>query len=157
MDGHAIVPTVCTDVHPATDASRMGAHHERVACGTRGHGTRRFVPSGNHREPLAEHTMNADLTAIIAEVRLAHKFYRAHPDPSKRPDYMECECGAMIPTMMCEPWEAFELHRSEMIAARLGIEQYGAGWHRNSFTGELSPDDDSGNNRLFRVRALEPQ
>jgi hypothetical protein len=47
-----------------------------------------------------------------ARERNRHKFFRAHPDPMKRPDYMECECGAMVPVMMCEPWEAFERHRT---------------------------------------------
>lgn len=63
------------------------------------------------------------LTLLVAEVRKQHRWLRAHPDPAKRPEYMECECGAMIPVMMCEPWDAFELHRAQAIVERLDPEQ----------------------------------
>ena len=47
----------------------------------------------------------------------------------------------------------------EAVIAALGIEQYGKGWHHNTFTGELEPIEDEGNHtRLYRLWGLdEPQ
>lgn len=41
--------------------------------------------------------------------------------------------------------------------AELELEQFGEGWHMNRFTGELSPDDDEGWNRLYRLRPKETE